>query len=152
MVPALSPGCGALWRVPFGVGPWLHHLLGWPSEQAWHLVWRFHRYYDRLRLPGIVHRRLRPCGLHVALRVAITTRRIPGSPSSYTRSVPTCRGSPTTSAASGLTMSPSGLLPSASLNSVGSRVLCIPGSIPRLWFPLSTLRNGRHGPSRMTRD
>jgi hypothetical protein len=25
------------------------------------------------------------------------------------------------------------------------------GSIPRLWFPLSTLRNGPHGPSRMTR-
>jgi hypothetical protein len=51
--PALSPGRVLLVRVPLGQSPSLHRLR--PRLPG--LVRRLHRYYETVRLPGLVHRR-----------------------------------------------------------------------------------------------
>ena len=51
--PALCPGRVLLGRVPLGQSPSLHHL----RRRLPGLVRRLHRYYETVRLPGLVHRR-----------------------------------------------------------------------------------------------
>src|SRR5882762_10832850 len=65
--PVLRPARALLARVPLGLRPWLRRLRG----ESLRFVRRLPSYYDRVRLLGLVHHRLRllafpmrACGVH----------------------------------------------------------------------------------------
>ena len=114
--PALCPGCVLLARVPLGRAPSLHPLRGGRLR----LVRGLRRYNGPVRLPRVVHHRRTASGLPDAAHGAIHRERLADLPVLAQEDSARARGLRPRRVARCLAFSASFVLPSASVNSVGT--------------------------------
>ena len=109
-----------------------------------------HSYYDRVRLLGLVHQRLRL--LVFPLRACGVRRRpTPRSPGSRSKSFHTCQGLRPRRAGRRLAIAPSTVLPSALTSASAPRESSFRGSMAGLCVPLPTLHRHPRGCQRTAR-